>query len=238
MKNYEELLQNFEWKIKRNSIQRRDKHICTNCHNKSILIDSEKKLIAGYAFTNKGFMKILLKPFNSKEELNPNDIVFVKNSIYNNYFKDKPIFVYTKKSPTETNYKILSVAELLDTEIKIIYTFGLHVHHKYYQDELLPWEYPNSALITLCWICHENLHKDSKVPYYDKNGNLKKYLNPCYRCHGAGSFPEYNHVEAGTAHRLKWRAWWFAKVSAFYYIRCSVDRNAASKRHLRLCAKR
>jgi 5-methylcytosine-specific restriction endonuclease McrA len=30
----------------------------------------------------------------------------------------------------------------------------LHVHHKYYIPEKKPWEYPNSALITLCEVCH------------------------------------------------------------------------------------
>lgn len=32
----------------------------------------------------------------------------------------------------------------------------LHVHHKYYERNLEPWEYPEEALITLCEICHES----------------------------------------------------------------------------------
>lgn len=31
----------------------------------------------------------------------------------------------------------------------------LHVHHKYYEPNLMAWEYPNEALITLCLWCHE-----------------------------------------------------------------------------------
>ena len=31
----------------------------------------------------------------------------------------------------------------------------LHVHHRYYERGLEPWEYPNSSLITLCYDCHE-----------------------------------------------------------------------------------
>ena len=31
----------------------------------------------------------------------------------------------------------------------------LSVHHKYYRTDLEPWEYPGSALITLCQDCHE-----------------------------------------------------------------------------------
>lgn len=30
----------------------------------------------------------------------------------------------------------------------------LHVHHKYYDRDLEPWEYDNQSLITLCHECH------------------------------------------------------------------------------------
>jgi 5-methylcytosine-specific restriction endonuclease McrA len=32
----------------------------------------------------------------------------------------------------------------------------LNVHHKYYDQDLPPWEYPSDALITLCEDCHHN----------------------------------------------------------------------------------
>lgn len=31
----------------------------------------------------------------------------------------------------------------------------LHVHHKYYENGNLPWEYPTEALVTLCEPCHK-----------------------------------------------------------------------------------
>ena len=31
----------------------------------------------------------------------------------------------------------------------------LHVHHRYYEKDKEPWEYPDDALITLCEDCHE-----------------------------------------------------------------------------------
>lgn len=74
---------------------------------------------------------------------------------------------------------------------------GLHVHHNYYQKGRLPWEYPDEALITLCWYCHEELHANEKVPYYDENMRVLRQLTPCSRCHGAGVFPEYNHIQNG-----------------------------------------
>jgi len=36
---------------------------------------------------------------------------------------------------------------------------SLHVHHKGYVSTLLPWEYPDDALITLCESCHQEVHE-------------------------------------------------------------------------------
>jgi hypothetical protein len=80
---------------------------------------------------------------------------------------------------------------------KWMYIPGLHVHHTYYQINLKPREYPNQSLQTLCWICHENLHKNQSVPFLDKNGQEFRKLTPCFWCHGAGWFPQYKHIEQG-----------------------------------------
>lgn len=84
-----------------------------------------------------------------------------------------------------------------------IWTFikGLHIHHTYYQEGLLPWEYPNKSLITLCWTCHEKRHQNGSTLVYDANGIEKGKITYCYRCYGAGVFPEYLHVEAGVCFR-------------------------------------
>jgi len=83
------------------------------------------------------------------------------------------------------------------TDIKWLICKNLHVHHKYYQIGNQPWEYPNDALVTLCWNCHEELHKNEKIPYLDKENRQIGNLTPCPRCFGAGCFPEYNHVQNG-----------------------------------------
>lgn len=36
-------------------------------------------------------------------------------------------------------------------------------HHKYYLEGKLPWEVPDSCLITLCRKCHEKEHKNRKI---------------------------------------------------------------------------
>ena len=53
---------------------------------------------------------------------------------------------------------------------------NLQVHHKYYEKYpdntfVEPWNYPDSALITLCETCHKSAHTRKKVnTYYRKFG--------------------------------------------------------------------
>jgi len=83
------------------------------------------------------------------------------------------------------------------------YVPALHVHHSYYQENLLPWEYPDSSLQTLCWVCHEEFHTEQTVPFLDKLGRQFSALTPCTRCYGAGWFPEYKHIEEGICFRCR-----------------------------------
>ena len=78
-----------------------------------------------------------------------------------------------------------------------VFVNGLHVHHEYYQLGKRPWEYSDDALTTLCWYCHEKLHKDTQVSFFDKDGIELDKLNPCSKCFGAGYFPEYKHYYEG-----------------------------------------
>lgn len=49
----------------------------------------------------------------------------------------------------------------------------LNVHHKYYLKDkkgnpVDPWDYPNSALITLCKDCHKLVHQNNKIKWFYK----------------------------------------------------------------------
>ena len=52
----------------------------------------------------------------------------------------------------------------------------LHVHHKYYEDGCDPWEYPNTALVTLCADCHKEIEriKDKDGFDFDKVKIIKQ----------------------------------------------------------------
>ena len=101
----------------------------------------------------------------------------------------------------QNKYVVDFVKSCDKAEIKWLMCKNLHVHHKYYQIGNSPWEYHNDALITLCWDCHEELHKNEKVPYLDNNGHLISELTTCPRCFGAGCFPEFNHIQNGICFR-------------------------------------
>lgn len=79
----------------------------------------------------------------------------------------------------------------------------MHVHHRYYILNRLPWEYDDEALITLCNWCHWELHKNEEVDVLYEDGLTKAKLNPCIRCNGAGWFPEHSHVQGDTCFRCR-----------------------------------
>ncbi|MGV3588426.1 MAG: hypothetical protein ACO1OF_15585 [Adhaeribacter sp.] len=76
---------------------------------------------------------------------------------------------------------------------------NLHVHHKHYVLDTLPWQYNDDDLVTLCDLCHWNLHQNVEVKIYQKDGgNLYKLsYTPCSRCNGAGFLPQYSYVQNG-----------------------------------------
>lgn len=50
------------------------------------------------------------------------------------------------------------------------------VHHKYYYaypngKKFMPWEYPDSALTTLCYSCHEQIHRTTRIVVWYKPYN-------------------------------------------------------------------
>jgi len=45
----------------------------------------------------------------------------------------------------------------------------LNVHHNYYINSKDVWDYPQTALITVCDICHKNIHKSMEDEELNKN---------------------------------------------------------------------
>ena len=96
--------------------------------------------------------------------------------------------------------KFMYRGEELGDEIHQLYApVVLHVHHLYYVQSRMPWEYKNQALVTLCNDCHTEAHSQEVVPVYETEDrkSLMSGIQTCKRCSGAGYFPQYRHVEAG-----------------------------------------
>jgi hypothetical protein len=203
---YEELLNKPAWKEKRLSILQRDNNKCQHCHNASIIEQSKRGKIVDLKRR-----KLLNQNHNNHYQItlrldNEQSINFdlYSNSLlshdllkrYEVYYED-----ISKKDSVE--YKMNLFIERVDGVIENHYARELHVHHQYYQEELLPWEYPDGSLTTLCWICHKKLHASQKIKWFDKDGLEKGTITCCWRCGGSGYFPEYKHVELGICFRCR-----------------------------------
>ena len=96
------------------------------------------------------------------------------------------------------NFYIFDDRDIILTEIAN--PRNLHIHHQYYIDGRLPWQYQFTCFETLCVNCHFTLHQQQKIPYFIwEQGKLIKWegMLACNRCNGAGHFPEYSHVQGG-----------------------------------------
>jgi hypothetical protein len=210
---YQELLLHPSWRERRGEILRRDEQKCIQCANENILQETS----IGALFQNGPYHSGLMYRFRPLNELFGKKVLMKTETNVN----DKAYIAYADKSDTGEKFaKVIAVRKrrstykpnaddsflnkLLELELEFpvqslswVYVQGLHVHHTYYQMGRLPWEYPDSALQTMCWVCHENLHRQITVPLLNEAGTEIGKLTPCSRCCGAGYFPEYKHVQEG-----------------------------------------
>jgi len=61
----------------------------------------------------------------------------------------------------------------------------LNVHHSFYLNNKMPWQYPDYALITLCETCHSLDHKHQKLAHlmvkYTKDSAFRSKVNSYYK---------------------------------------------------------
>ena len=72
----------------------------------------------------------------------------------------------------------------------------LDIHHKFYKENHLAWEYDNSNLITLCRDCHEKEHAAHGILLLDENDEPIEVCM-CDRCGGTGYLPQYKYFQHG-----------------------------------------
>jgi hypothetical protein len=215
---YRELLLRPEWKSKRLTILRRDKLCCRHCSNNTILPNlqiSQGLLISGPNAESLCYLLFVQSKMQNPIINRTKCFIKKEKTFWEDSYVKKNILIY-HENEDDTIIKPIAARQILEQEIhysdgtpvvlnpmiiandaKWIFNGTLHVHHEYYKIGLMPWEYEDEALITLCWSCHENLHNNKKVPVFDIDGNEISSYTPCNRCNGAGEFPEYIHVYDG-----------------------------------------
>ena len=147
------------------------------CLEELNLIKHKDDVIQRYAL--KRLEKIQNRSFQNTEQIN--------NEEENRKERLEEFILNTNKI-----YKQLSIKSI--EKYKWVYS-RLDIHHKYYQDGCLQWDYPNEALVAFCRICHETHHRSKEIVHYDKSGRDIGKLNPCPKCSGLGYLQQYNHVE-------------------------------------------
>lgn len=224
---YSDLLNTSEWKEKRINIIQRDKSCCTNCGktqsinylNFNISFQTKDRLKSqNVVYENKSIDSV-------KSELGIEKIVVLKSpyqeGTYCGITETGRLFLVNWEKVKEASKDELVISRgttELGMNIFIIGKLGqhffddafaipvlseksviMHVHHKFYIKDKLPWEYDNEALITLCNWCHWELHTKTIIPIYTLLSGELHELNftPCNRCNGAGVFLEFNHVQNG-----------------------------------------
>jgi len=83
---------------------------------------------------------------------------------------------------------------------------NLQLHHNYYIQGRLPWDYSDEGFTPLCGECHWKFHCTNEVMVYlEMEDELvaQQNLVQCHRCHGAGHFPEFNHIDNGICFRCR-----------------------------------
>jgi len=73
----------------------------------------------------------------------------------------------------------------------------LHVHHTKYIKGKMPWEYEDSDLISLCNLCHYNLHSTQSIPIYNNHGQRIDNAEICNKCNGSGYLEQYHYFQDG-----------------------------------------
>ena len=230
---YSDLLETNEWKERRLKIIQRDKSCCTNCGktssffhlNFNISFQKNDKLFIQNISRENNLIDII------KKELNIEVIDILKSPYEGNLYcgisEKGHLFIVNwdelkhvpkndlvvHKGETQSGSCIYVIVksgqEFLNDSFNIPTitekSVVLHVHHKFYVYKNLPWEYNDDALITLCNWCHWSLHETTSIPIYKLvKGELYELdYKSCYRCNGAGIFPEFKHVRNGVCFRCK-----------------------------------
>lgn len=200
---YQEQLESYEWRSKRKEILERDNFCCRNCK-----IERTPFIGISQKFGIKNYKELLNDGYSLAINDDTNDLMFLKNGfIHKALFVEKTdkrlivenlFFALRFKEPK--NKFVFGSFELICfyKEIKTNDKFpDLNVHHKYYIENRLAWEYNNDILITLCERCHQEEHENNEIKVFDEKGQFLYIPQICDKCFGTGYLPEFHYYQSG-----------------------------------------
>lgn len=146
----------------------------------------------------KSFIKY---PFNGSSIENLNENLFLDgktNNLIIEKFRKETLSNSDNMDIDFESFWFIEKEQLLDFKK---YNESIHVHHKCYRTNFKIWEQSNDEYVSLCNICHKNVHSNQLIPFYDNYGQIIKYLKPCYRCGGQKYFKQWKHIQNGICFR-------------------------------------
>lgn len=201
--NYKEQLLTTEWKKKREEILNRDDYKCTFCGKKrSEFIGLMKK------FGIKNYYELKAEGFEIFNKTDQTEdlslikknflwsVVFINEMAANTEIKELKFAMKYQESANKFEFGRPQLIAFLEDPPSFDDIIDLNIHHKYYVEDRLAWEYENDALIVLCNKCHQHVHETEEIYRYLENGE-KEILEKCWKCSGAGFIPAFSYYRNG-----------------------------------------
>lgn len=170
---YKILLQTKEWYEFRERMVYLDNHTCQKCNKKEGPIEVEV--------------------MTEEEQSKINKEIYEYNMAFLKHAKENPDSTYNALLDGTFTGKKLRVSRF-----DIVGNVVIQLHHKLYFWNKLPWEYERKYLMTLCYECHKDEHRDNQIYLYqDETMQYRREIPICWKCDGTGYLKEYNHIDYG-----------------------------------------
>lgn len=167
-------------------------YICkSDIHNSKINRNQEYVITINYAKKN-----IIKYPFNGSTIDNLKENLFLKKTT-NEFLVDMITYEDEIKNNLEVDIEAFWLIEYGIENFSCKDGTKLEVHHKCYRKNVPIWDQNESEYVTLCNICHEIIHNNQLIPFYNENGRIIQFMTPCLKCNGTGYLKQFQHISNG-----------------------------------------
>lgn len=199
---YKEQLQQPEWFKRRSEILRRDSGKCTCCGADSSQYEGWTicfEEVQWQELHKYNYQLLIKNDYDSMVSLRGMDAAKVD-------------FVSKIRGPFDLDSLRFSERQWYDKRPRLVFHYlgestnyrlgQLNIHHRYYISGKFAWEYEDDALVTLCYDCHKEVHKNEKIEVRAPADSTSKtrFIRNCSKCEGTGYLPEFSHIDNGVCY--------------------------------------